>query len=257
MMDILQLLDRPVAFQRSFVRLGAGVTGALLLSQLVYWANRTNDEDGWVYKTQEDWESETGLTRYEQEGARKKLRSLGLLIELKRGLPAQLFYKVNVDKLNQLLAEACKDAEFPQTSVRKTSKPAAGKPANIHTEITTETTTEITDGGSAGADHPEQPQADRMDYQKILEAYHATLPEMATVQILTDTRKRTLRNFWKKFKFNETRWQAYLQFIAENCRWMLEDRPNGRGGQWRRKNFDYLITERCYVAVKEGRADDR
>ena len=38
---------------------------------------------------------------------------------------------------------------------------------------------------------------------------------------------------------------------------MLEDRPNGRGGQWRRKNFDYLITERCYVAVKEGRADDR
>lgn len=84
-MDILQLLDRPVAFQRSFVRLGAGVTGALLLSQLVYWANRTNDEDGWVYKTQEDWESETGLTRYEQEGARKKLRSLGLLIELKRG----------------------------------------------------------------------------------------------------------------------------------------------------------------------------
>lgn len=120
-----------------------------------------------------------------------------------------------------------------------------------------ESVNEPIDGGSAGADHPEQPQADRMDYQKILEAYHATLPEMATVQILTDTRKRSLRNFWKKFKFNETRWQAYLQFIAENCRWMLEDRPNGRGGQWRRKNFDYLITERCYVAVKEGRADDR
>ncbi len=120
-----------------------------------------------------------------------------------------------------------------------------------------ESVNEPIDGGSAGADHPEQPQADRMDYQKILEAYHATLPEMATVQILTETRKRTLRNFWKKFKFNETRWQAYLQFIAENCRWMLEDRPNGRGGLWRRKNFDYLITERCYVAVKEGRADDR
>ncbi|BEM57271.1 hypothetical protein SME22J_11320 [Serratia marcescens] len=112
-------------------------------------------------------------------------------------------------------------------------------------------------GGSAGADHPEQPQVDRMDYQKILEAYHATLPEMPSVQILTDARKRTLRSFWKKFKFTETRWELYLQFIAENCRWMLEDRPNGRGGQWRRKNFDYLITERCYVAVKEGRADDR
>ncbi|WP_440514452.1 helix-turn-helix domain-containing protein [Serratia sarumanii] len=120
-----------------------------------------------------------------------------------------------------------------------------------------ESVNEPIDGGSAGADHPEQPQADRMDYQKILEIYHAKLPEMPSVQILTDARKRTLRSFWKKFKFTETRWELYLQFIAENCRWMLEDRPNGRGGQWRRKNFDYLITERCYVAVKEGRADDR
>ncbi|MGP2964119.1 helix-turn-helix domain-containing protein [Serratia ureilytica] len=120
-----------------------------------------------------------------------------------------------------------------------------------------ESVNEPIDGGSAGADHSEQQQTDRMDYQKILNIYHATLPEMASVQILTDSRKRTLRNFWKKFKFNETRWELYLQFIAENCRWMLEDRPNGRGGQWRRKNFDYLITERCYVAVKEGRADDR
>jgi len=120
-----------------------------------------------------------------------------------------------------------------------------------------ESVNELIDGGSAGADHPEQPQADRMDYQKILEIYHAKLPEMPSVQILTDARKRTLRSFWKKFKFTETRWELYLQFIAENCRWMLEDRPNGRGGQWRRKNFDYLITERCYVAVKEGRADDR
>ncbi|MBH3206989.1 helix-turn-helix domain-containing protein [Serratia marcescens] len=120
-----------------------------------------------------------------------------------------------------------------------------------------ESVNEPINGGSAGADHPEQPQADRMDYQKILEIYHAKLPEMPSVQILTDARKRTLRSFWKKFKFTETRWELYLQFIAENCRWMLEDRPNGRGGQWRRKNFDYLITERCYVAVKEGRADDR
>ncbi|EFZ60325.1 replication domain protein [Shigella flexneri K-315] len=38
---------------------------------------------------------------------------------------------------------------------------------------------------------------------------------------------------------------------------MLEDRPNGSGGFWKRKNLDYLITERCYVAVKEARANDR
>ncbi|MEN2732409.1 DNA-binding protein [Escherichia coli] len=30
-----------------------------------------------------------------------------------------------------------------------------------------------------------------------------------------------------------------------------------QGGFWRRKNLDYLITERCYVSVKEERANDK
>lgn len=66
-MNILPLLDRPIAFQRSFIRLDIGVTAALFLSQMTYWTNRS-DDDGWVYKTQEEWEEETGLSRYEQEG---------------------------------------------------------------------------------------------------------------------------------------------------------------------------------------------
>ncbi|ARD61586.1 replication protein [Kosakonia radicincitans DSM 16656] len=136
-MNILPLLDRPIAFQRSFIRLNIGVAAALFLSQMTYWTNRS-DDDGWVYKTQEEWEEETGLSRYEQEGARKKLRSLGVLIEKKKGVPARLFYKVDNDVLYQALVSANKDAEKPQTGMRKTSKQACGKPANIHTENTTE-----------------------------------------------------------------------------------------------------------------------
>ncbi|WKX33950.1 hypothetical protein Q4S50_18290 [Klebsiella pneumoniae subsp. pneumoniae] len=82
-MNILPLLDRPIAFQRSFIRLDIGVTAALFLSQMIYWTNRS-DDDGWVYKTQEEWEEETGLSRYEQEGARKKLRSIGVLQEKRK-----------------------------------------------------------------------------------------------------------------------------------------------------------------------------
>lgn len=59
-MNILPLLDRPIAFQRSFIRLEMGVTAALFLSQLTYWTNRTTD-DGWVYKTRDEWEEETGF----------------------------------------------------------------------------------------------------------------------------------------------------------------------------------------------------
>lgn len=139
-MKPLSILDRPIAFQRVFVEFGAGITGALFLSQCVYWANRTTDKDGWFYKTQEEWQDETGLSRYEQEGARKKLRDLGLIEEMKAGVPAKLFYRVDESAICNFINLASLDAEIPHTGMRKTSKQECGKPANIHTEITTETT---------------------------------------------------------------------------------------------------------------------
>lgn len=173
-MNIAELLDRPIAFQRPFVALGVGITGALMLSQAVYWARRTSDENGWFYKSQEEWTEETGLSRYEQEGARKKLCSLGVLEEDRRGVPARLYYRVNMAELSAQLQCALspetsmwegsnpdcgnstiKNAERSQASKRKTSKQDAGKPAIIHTENTTETTAEstaeTTTGGGAGS----------------------------------------------------------------------------------------------------------
>lgn len=172
-MMITDLLDRPIAFQRAFVALGVGITGALMLSQAVYWAKRTNDGEGWFYKSQEDWTEETGLTRYEQEGARKKLCSLGVLEEARKGVPARLFYRVNMEALSHQLECAIfpesslgdshipdcgnstiKSAGNQQASKRKTSRQDAGKPAIILTENTTETTSEITaettTGGGGG-----------------------------------------------------------------------------------------------------------
>ena len=102
-MNFSDLLDRPIAFQRAFVRLGVGITGALMLSQAVYWSKRTNDPDGWFYKGQAEWEEETGLSRCEQETARKALMRIGVLDEVRQGMPARLFYRINLEKLESLL----------------------------------------------------------------------------------------------------------------------------------------------------------
>ncbi len=169
-MNISALLDRPIAFQRPFVSLGAGITGALMLSQALYWSRRTQEDADWFYKTQAEWEAETGLTRSEQEGARAKLSKLGVLEEMKRGIPCKLFYRVNIEKLSEILLAklpqpsmretsspvcgkpANKDAGFAQAGMRETSRQACGKPASraagfpqsISTETTTETTAETT-----------------------------------------------------------------------------------------------------------------
>ena len=160
MSQFLQLVDRPIAFQRSFVRLGAGITGALFLSQIVYWQNRM--EGQWFYKTQLDLEEETGLTRYEQEGARKKLVSCGVLEESKRGIPAKLYFHVNAERLEEILMgenqqagmgktnnQGCgispnSDAENQQAGMGKTSEQLCGISASIHTVDYQETTQEIT-----------------------------------------------------------------------------------------------------------------
>ena len=119
---LLHLLDRPIAFHRCFVDITGSVTAALMLSQAIYWQKRTKDHDGWWYKTRDEWTEETGLSRYEQEGARKRLRKLGLMQERLRGVPATIWYRVNEERLLEGLSKVAQ---------RETSNPVpvGGKPA--------------------------------------------------------------------------------------------------------------------------------
>lgn len=209
-MNILPLLDRPIAFQRSFIRLNIGVTAALFLSQMTYWTNRS-DDDGWVYKTQEEWEEETGLSRYEQEGARKKLRSIGVLLEKKKGVPARLFYKIDNDVLFQSLVAANKNAEKPHTGMRKTSKQVSEKPANFLTENTTENI--YTPNPLEG----EGVELILSDAQKALEFYNEQ----------TGTRCRDLKPFVMMLTPTTTREGYTLDELQLVIRWVL--------ATWRRR----------------------
>ncbi|GKJ08487.1 hypothetical protein NUBL13794_00380 [Klebsiella pneumoniae] len=209
-MNILPLLDRPIAFQRSFIRLDIGVTAALFLSQMIYWTNRS-DDDGWVYKTQEEWEEETGLSRYEQEGARKKLRSIGVLQEKKKGVPARLFYKVDNDVLFQALVAANKDAEKPHTGMRKTTKQVRGIPENFLTENTTE---------NIDPPNPQEGEGVELilsDAQKALDFYNEQ----------TGTRCRDLKPFVMMLTPTTTRAGYTLDELQLVIRWVL--------ATWRRR----------------------
>ncbi|MFV8800497.1 helix-turn-helix domain-containing protein [Yersinia enterocolitica] len=112
-------------------------------------------------------------------------------------------------------------------------------------------------GQSPTATDPQPVDSLRICYETALAHYHDILPEMPKVLDMTKDRQTKMRNLWKKYDLNLMKWVAYLRYISKKCRWMLEDRPDTSSGKtWRRKNFDYLITEKCYLAVKEVRADD-
>lgn len=135
-------------------------------------------------------------------------------------------------------------------------------PKQVHTKDNIQKTLKtVTDGASACAETPattpQKTQVKNTPYQAILDAYHELLPEMPAIRELTDSRKTKIRNFWAKFKFNEERWRAYLGFIAKNCRWMCESRKRSDGeSSWKPKNLEFLITEKCYLGVREGRFND-
>jgi hypothetical protein len=135
------LLDRPIAFNPAFKRITGSTVAALFLSQAWYWSKRTSDDSGWFYKTGAEWEEETGLTRSEQETARRHLKALGLMEEDLRGIPATLYYRVNKDEV------ANKIATFPQTSMQGLDIQDSDIPANINIE--SETTQRLLHGANA------------------------------------------------------------------------------------------------------------
>lgn len=139
-----------VTFHRAFVDIGGSINAALLLSNAIYWTNRLPAErDGWFYKTKEEWEKETGLSRKEQDRARQQLIERGLL-EVRRSKIAEdecvtaLWFRVNVDALQVCLAS---EDQKPQTDhcqkplwdATKSPKPAFGLLIDKRTSITTST----------------------------------------------------------------------------------------------------------------------
>ena len=72
-----------------------GITSALMLSQAIWTTHALEPAaEGWFMRSQEEWTEETGLSRWEQETARRALRRAGLLEERRFGMPARLWFRV-------------------------------------------------------------------------------------------------------------------------------------------------------------------
>ena len=98
--DILQDIGKPTQFYADLKHVTGSHNATIFLGQLTYWTGKGHLPDGWIYKTQEEWELEIELSVDEQESARKTLRNRGLIDERHVGMPRRLEYKVNEQKVN-------------------------------------------------------------------------------------------------------------------------------------------------------------
>jgi hypothetical protein len=152
------LPHRVVAYSPDLARILGGVTTGAYFSQLMFLSDKGNDPEGWIYKSEAEMSQETGLTKREQQTARKKLLNLGV-IELKRGGWRNTYhFRIVWEKLIQVIADYQQEqtggtggvnqqtggTEYPQWEQRQQNgtTPTTEQPQNYATECPHTSTTE-------------------------------------------------------------------------------------------------------------------
>ncbi len=161
-----QGLGHPIPYYPALGRMLGSVKSAIFLAQLMYWTPRGKKDSGWVFKTAEEWEAETGLTYEEQFGARKILSDRNVIETRYARREHTTYYRVRREVLDALWEEAPRkslDAQEHQGKASVASRKNLGgtkeKPSSRIPETTPKTTPEITTTNPAprnGAAKPAQ-----------------------------------------------------------------------------------------------------
>jgi len=89
-------------------------------------------------------------------------------------------------------------------------------------------------------------------YQLIVDAYHEILPELASIKLLNDARKKQIKSRWlsKVESINTVDfWERYFNYVRTS------DFLMGRKTDWT-ANFDFLIKEANLLKTIEGSYDN-
>lgn len=86
--------------------LGGNVPAAVFLSQAFFWQEKAKyksgidfDSEGYFSKTAAEWHEETGLSPEQQKTARVRLVDAKILLEKRAGLPAKMYFKIDIEAL--------------------------------------------------------------------------------------------------------------------------------------------------------------
>ncbi|EKD86915.1 MAG: hypothetical protein ACD_37C00101G0001, partial [uncultured bacterium] len=95
---ILEVLGtRPISFNPDLARALGSIAAGLFFSQLLYWWKK-GENPSMIYKTVEELEEETTLSKHQQLSAQKKCVSVGVVKVFYRGIPPKRHFQIDVDK---------------------------------------------------------------------------------------------------------------------------------------------------------------
>jgi hypothetical protein len=144
------LPNRVVGYSPDLARIVGGATIGLFLSQLLFLSDKGHNPEGWVYKSEAEMGRETGLTKREQQTARRKLLSLGVIAIMRGGWKNTYHFKVIWEKLYQVIAGFQQGQTVPTEKEERTQTVSTEPVQNVPTQppeclqnVTTERTQNV------------------------------------------------------------------------------------------------------------------
>jgi hypothetical protein len=129
------LPNRVVGYSPDLARMVGGATIGLYLSQLLFLSDKGNNPEGWVYKSEQEMGKETGLTKREQQTARRKLLSLGVIAIMRGGWKNTYHFKVIWDKLYQVITGMQRPQNVPTEKTERLQTVPTEPEQNVSTKI--------------------------------------------------------------------------------------------------------------------------
>lgn len=88
---------------RVFIDFTGDHLAALLLSQILYWSDKTDDIDGWFYKTADEWQDELGMSNYQVKRAAALLEQFGIETRVRKvSKTPKMHYRIDMSLFTDL-----------------------------------------------------------------------------------------------------------------------------------------------------------
>ncbi len=107
------LPHRVVGYSPDLARMVGGATTGLFLSQLLFLSDKGTNPEGWIYKSEQEMGKETGLTKREQQTARRKLLALGVIQIVRRGFKFTYHFRIVWERLYQVIEKFQREQNVP------------------------------------------------------------------------------------------------------------------------------------------------
>jgi hypothetical protein len=128
------LPNRTVGYSPDLARAVGGATIGLFLSQLLFLSDKGANPEGWVYKSEAEMGRETGLTKREQQTARRKLLSLGVIAIERRGFKFTYHFRIIWERLYQVIEKFQQGQTVPTEKVEPAQNVATQQEQNVSTQ---------------------------------------------------------------------------------------------------------------------------